>query len=131
MVTYFCPKEPAMQIRMLTVGLFACSLFVVADAQEMELNTARIEQLTGAKGQMNPKEGVFKVTMPRADLKVSALGVKLNPAMGLSCWAAFVKLGDHTMVMGDQCLTEDQVNPVMSVALENGLEITALHNHFA
>src|SRR4051812_7391252 len=40
-------------------------------------------------------------------------------------------MGDHTMVMGDQCLTEDQVNPVMSAALENGLEVTALHNHFA
>src|SRR5262249_58265261 len=50
--------------------------------------------------------------------------------MGLTTWAAFTKAGDHTMVMGDLCLTEDQVNPVMSAALDNGLEVSALHNHF-
>jgi hypothetical protein len=50
--------------------------------------------------------------------------------MGLTSWAAFGKAGEHTMVMGDLCLTEDQVNHVMSAALDNGLEVTALHNHF-
>ena len=50
--------------------------------------------------------------------------------MGLTSWAAFKKVDDHVMMMGDTVLTEDQVNPVMSVALENGLEVTALHNHF-
>jgi len=94
------------------------------------LDTARIEQLTGAKGKLDEKENVFKVSMPRADLNVTAGGVKLTPAMGLTCWAAFTKSGDHTMVMGDQVLLEDQVNPVMSVALDNGLTVTALHNHF-
>jgi uncharacterized protein DUF1259 len=108
----------------------ACFMATVVTAQTA-LDTARIEKLTGAKGQMNAGEGVFKVTLPRSDLKVTAMGVKLNPATGLGCWAAFKKMGDHTMMMGDQCLTEDQVNPVMSVALENGLEVTALHNHFA
>jgi hypothetical protein len=94
------------------------------------LDTARIEQLTGAKGKMDEKEGVFKVSMPRIDLNVTAGDVKMTPAMGLTCWAAFMRMGDHAMVMGDQVLLEDQVNPVMSVALENGLEVTALHNHF-
>src|SRR5207248_10524480 len=65
------------------------------------------------------------------DLNVIAAGVKLTPALGLTCWASFQKMGDHVMVMGDQVLLEDQVNPVMSVALDNGLEVTALHNHFA
>jgi hypothetical protein len=50
--------------------------------------------------------------------------------MGLTCWAAFKRVGDHTVVMGDQVLLEDQVNPVMDVALDNGLDVTALHNHF-
>ena len=50
--------------------------------------------------------------------------------MGLTSWAAFKKAGGHTVVMGDTVLLEDQVNPVMSVALDNGLEVTALHNHF-
>jgi hypothetical protein len=94
------------------------------------LNPAQIEQLTGAKGKLDEKEGVFKVSVPRADLKVVAGGVHLTPPMGLTTWAAFTKSGEHTMVMGDLCLTEDQVNPVMSVALDSGLEVTALHNHF-
>jgi hypothetical protein len=50
--------------------------------------------------------------------------------MGLTSWAAFKRTGNQTMVMGDIVLEEDQVNPVMSVALESGLEVTALHNHF-
>src|SRR5207302_912923 len=66
----------------------------------------------------------------RSDLNVTAAGVKLTPPMGLTCWAAFKSVSGHTMVMGDQVLLEDQVNPVMSVALDNGLEVTALHNHF-
>ena len=107
-----------------------CLAPLFAAAQGAKLDTSKIEQLTGAKGQMNEKEGVFKVSMPRADLNVSANGVRITPPLGLTCWAAFKRAGDHAMVMGDQVLLEDQVNPVMSVALENGLEVTALHNHF-
>src|SRR5437016_3469512 len=99
-------------------------------AAEGKLDTAKIEQLTGVKGDLNEKEGVFKVSAPRTDLQVITAGVKMNPAMGLTSYAAFMKSGSKTMVMGDMTLLEDQVNPVMSVALDNGLEITALHNHF-
>ncbi|MBI4457254.1 MAG: DUF1259 domain-containing protein [Acidobacteria bacterium] len=99
-------------------------------SQTIRLNTDKIERLTGAKGVWNEKEGVFKVSVPRPDLSVTAAGVKLTPALGLTSWAAFEKVGNQTMVMGDTVLLEDQVNPVMSVALDNGLEITALHNHF-
>ena len=94
------------------------------------LDPAKIEQLTGVKGELNDKEGVFKVSVPRTDLAVTAAGVTLTSPMGLTSWAAFHKAGDQTMVMGDIVLLEDQVNPVMSVALTNGLEVTALHNHF-
>src|SRR5262249_42642774 len=93
-------------------------------------DTAKIEELTGAKGALNEKEGVFKVSAPRSDLAVVAAGVKLTPPMGLTSWAAFKRVGKHTAVMGDTVLLEDQVNPVMSVALESGLEVTGLHNHF-
>jgi uncharacterized protein DUF1259 len=54
----------------------------------------------------------------------------MTPPMGLTTWAAFTRAGDQTAVMGDLVLLEDQVNPVMSAALDNGLEVTALHNHF-
>ena len=94
------------------------------------LDTATIEQLTGVKGELNEKEAVFKVSVPRSDLDVTVAGVKMTPPLGLTSWAAFQQAGDQVMVMGDLVLLEDQVNPVMSVALQNGLEVTALHNHF-
>ncbi len=102
----------------------------LARSADRELNTARIEELTGVKGVFNEKEGVFKVTLPRNDIKLTIAGVKMNPQLGLGAWAAFTKVGEHTMVMGDMVLVEEQVNPVMSAALDNGLEVTALHNHF-
>jgi len=94
------------------------------------LDTARIETLTGAKGALDEKEGVFKVSVPRTDLAVTAAGVRMTPPLGLTSWAAFKRAGDQAVVMGDLVLLEDQVNPVMSVALDQGLEVTALHNHF-
>ncbi|HEV8619054.1 MAG TPA: DUF1259 domain-containing protein [Candidatus Udaeobacter sp.] len=95
------------------------------------LNTARIDELTGLKGKMNEKEGVYKVTFPRDDVKIVVDGWTMPPFMGLGTWAAFTK-GAHTeaMVMGDTVLFEDEVNSAMSAALDNGLSVTALHNHF-
>jgi hypothetical protein len=94
------------------------------------LDTATIERLSGVKGELSEQEGVLKVSVPRSDLDMSVAGVKMTPPLGLTSWAAFQNAGDHVMVMGDMVLLEDQVNPVMSVALDNGLEVTALHNHF-
>jgi Domain of Unknown Function (DUF1259) len=96
-----------------------------------DLNTAHIDELTGLKGKLNEKEGVYKVTFPRGDVKVVVDGWTMPPFMGLGTWAAFTK-GAHTeaMVMGDTVLFEDEVNSAMSAALDNGLSVTALHNHF-
>src|SRR5512144_3231517 len=93
------------------------------------LDTARIEERTGAKGTLDAASGVFKVSVPRKDLAVTAAGVRVTPPMGLTSWAAFQKTPDGAMVMGDLVLTENQVSPVMSAALDAGLEVTALHNH--
>jgi hypothetical protein len=115
--------------------LFAAALLLLRPAEAGAAPTrgvdpALIEQLTGAKGQMNEKEGVFKVSVPRNDLQPTVAGMKLPTSMGLTAWAAFEAAHGHTMVMGDMVLAEDQVNPVMSAALDAGLEVTALHNHF-
>src|SRR5216684_1489735 len=83
-----------------------------------------------AEGALDEKEGVFKVSVPRKDLSVIVAGVKMSPPMGLTSWAAFERDGKDDMVMGDLVLAEDQISPVMSAALDNGLEVTALHNHF-
>jgi Domain of Unknown Function (DUF1259) len=94
------------------------------------LDTAKIDNLTGLKGKMNEKEGVYKVTFPRDDVKIAVGGWTMPPFMGLGTWAAFTETKKGAMVMGDTVLFEDEVNPVMSVALDNGLSVTALHNHF-
>src|SRR5256714_12895688 len=106
-------------------------LGVISNAFAANLNTARIDELMGLKGKMNEKEGVYKVTFPRNDVKVVVNGWTMPPFMGLGTWAAFTK-GVHTeaMVMGDTVLFEDEVNAAMSAALDNGLSVTALHNHF-
>jgi phosphotransferase system IIB component len=111
----------------------ACLLrmtYSVRGADE-KLNLARIEAITGLKGVLNTNEGVFKITLPRNDVKVSVDGWTMPPFMGLASWAAFTpgNMGG-AMVMGDTVLFQDEVNPVMSVALDNGLSVTALHNHF-
>jgi hypothetical protein len=114
------------QIFAMTLALIA---FVYA-ATAADLNTARIDELTGLKGKMNEKEGVYKVTFPRNDVKVVVDGWTMPPFMGLGTWAAFTATKDGAMVMGDTVLFEDEVNSAMSAALDNGLSVTALHNHF-
>ena len=95
------------------------------------IDGAKIDQITGLKGKLNEKEGAYKVSFPRADVGVSVDGWKMPPFIGLGTWASFIK-GAHSeaMVMGDTVLFEDEVNPAMSIALDNGLAVTALHNHF-
>jgi len=114
--------------QIITTG-FALIAFVYASVAA-DLNTARIDELTGLKGKMNEKEGVYKVTFPRNDVKVVVDGWTMPPFMGLGTWAAFTPTKDGAMVMGDTVLFEDEVNSAMSAALDNGLSVTALHNHF-
>ena len=96
-----------------------------------ELPTNRIDQITGLKGKWNPDEAVYKVSSPRTDIKVSVDTWQMPTFMGLTSWAAFTSGKEkESMVMGDLVLMQDEVNPVMSAALENGLAVTALHNHF-
>jgi hypothetical protein len=77
------------------------------------------------------KDGVLKVNIPRADLRVTIGGRPAPTPFGFGGWLALTKgdTGMHVM-MGDLVLTEDEVNPVMSALLQNGIDVTALHNHF-
>jgi hypothetical protein len=111
--------------------LAAAAICIASLTAHAALDTAKIDQLTGLKGKLNEKEGVYRVSFPRADVKVAVDGWTMPPFMGLGTWAAFTA-GSHAeaMVMGDTVLFEDEVNAVMSTAFENGLSVTALHNHF-
>ena len=114
-----------MKICLAATGFLLAILTARAD-----LDTARIDQLTGLKGKMNTAEGVHKVTFPRADVKVAIDGWQMPAFMGLGTWAAFTGTNEKAMVMGDTVLFEDEVSGAMSTAFENGLSVTALHNHF-
>ena len=113
--------------RALIVGAVAMLLASPARAAGPEVEV--IAKITGL--QPDVKNGVAKITVPRTDLAVTVDGVKMQPFQGLTSWAAFQGSSPKTVVMGDLTLAEDEVNPVMSAALDNGLEVTALHNHFA
>ena len=117
-----------------TAGL--CTMFLwsgasITRASEPGLETAKIESITGLQGTLNEKEDTFKISKPRNDVSISVDQAPMAPFMGLTSWATFMP-GDKAgaMIMGDMVLFEDEVNPVMSAALEKGLAVTALHNHF-
>src|SRR5437762_102412 len=77
------------------------------------------------------KDGVLKVNIPRGDLKVTIAQRPAPTPFGFGGWVAMTKGTDGSEVlMGDLVLTEEEVNPVMSAVLDNGIEVTALHNHF-
>jgi hypothetical protein len=110
---------------------FLALLILVPSLGFAALDTAKIEAATGLKGTLNEAEGVFKVTAPRNDVKVNVDGWQMPPFMGLTSWAGFLPgKKEEAMVMGDLVLFQDEVNPVMSAALDAGLTVTALHNHF-
>lgn len=106
----------------------ALGLRTADPAFSAEADPALIARVTGLKTET--VDGVVRVSLPRGELGVTVDGVKLEPFQGLTSWAAFQAAADEVIVMGDLVLGEDEVNPAMSAALENGLEVTALHNHF-
>ena len=87
-----------------------------------------VGQALGKTGTEMPG-GIYRIGLPRSDLKVTLDGVTLKPALALGSWLAFEGTGSDAMVMGDLVLTQDEINPVMSRLTESGIEITGLHNH--
>lgn len=114
------------------LAIFAISAAMTntSNAAMPEQMRSSIDQITGTKGAYTAEEDVHRVSFPRSDLKVTIEGRPAHPFMGFGSWAAFTPGHGGTMVMGDIVLLEDEVSPAMSAALENGLEVTALHNHF-
>jgi hypothetical protein len=121
-----------MKHRSLTqIGLLLIIALVASVGARAALDTVRIEELTGLKGAFNAEEGVFKVTAPRTDVPIVVDGWTMPPFMGLTSWAAFAPgKKAEAMLAGDLVLFQDEVNSVMSVLLERGVSVTALHNHF-
>ena len=100
-----------------------------ADAQQKaEADWKPVEEALGKSGQALPGD-VYRVAMPRTDLKVRVQGVDVKAGFALGSYAAFKKMGKDAMVMGDLVLLDEEVQDVMAVLMTNGIAITAIHNH--
>jgi hypothetical protein len=117
--------------RLMWAACLAASTVLVGNAiaQEMPSEYTAVLKTLDKKGDF--KDNVLKVNIPRSDLKVTVEGVATPTAFGFGGWVAMTKgQGGMQVLMGDLVLQESEVNPVMSALLDNGLEVTALHNHF-
>src|SRR4051812_32025585 len=97
-------------------------------AQETPAPYRQVLDTLGKTGDF--KDNVLKVNIPRNDLSVTVANVKTPTPFGFGGWVALTKGTGMDVMMGDLVLTQDEVNPVMSALLDNGLEVTAVHNHF-
>ena len=112
-----------------TIALFTLLLAAApVVGQDMPAEYQAVLAALGKKGDF--KDGVLKVNLPRADLAVTIAGRPAPTPFGFGGWVALTPGDQQQVLMGDLVLTEDEVNPVMSALLDNGLEVTALHNHF-
>jgi hypothetical protein len=119
MTMWFCLRQ------LTAAALFAAAPGAAFAADEWQ---AQVGEALGKTGTTTPS-GIYRVGLPRTDLKVTLDGVELKAGFALGSWLAFEKMGDQGMVMGDLVLTEAEVNPVMTKLAAGGVEVTALHNH--
>src|SRR5262245_51760811 len=103
----------------------AVVISTAANAQDVDWQ--KVDAALGRNGAVTGD--VHPYCFPRTDLQVTVDGVTIRPAFALGGWAAFKPPHDGVMVMGDLVLLETEINPVMSKLIENGLEVTAVHNH--
>jgi len=118
-------------VRTISISILLVLLLsaVPLSAQDVPKDYQEVLTILGRSGDY--KANVLKVNVPRSDLHVTISGVATPTPFGFGGWVAFTK-GDQgiDVMMGDLVLLQEEVNPVMSALLENGLEVTALHNHF-
>jgi Domain of Unknown Function (DUF1259) len=106
----------------------AVALALSAGVSAGNIDWTSVDQALGRKGSDQPG-GIHKYGLPRSDLTVSVDGVPIKPAPALGSWVAFQPTGNGAMVMGDLVLTDAEISPVMQRLIEDGVEITAIHNH--
>jgi len=109
------------------LAVFAAAL-VATSAAAADTDWSKVDQALGRKGADQPG-GVHKFSFPRSDLNVVVDGVELKPALALGSWVAFQPAGSDAMCMGDLVLTETEISAVMKRLVDDGIEISAVHNH--
>src|SRR3977135_920838 len=111
-----------------TIALLLFPVASLSSAQDIPAPYGDVLKLLGRQGDF--KDNVLKVNIPRNDLSVTVANVKTPTPFGFGGWIAMTKGTGMDVMMGDLVLLQDEVNPVVSALLDNGLEATALHNHF-
>src|SRR5881628_2008762 len=96
-------------------------------ANAQEIDWKKVDEAIGRTAAVSGD--VHRYGFPRSDLQVTLDGVTIRPALALGGWVAFKPAHGGAMVMGDLVLLETEINPVMAKLIENGIEITAVHNH--
>jgi hypothetical protein len=113
---------------MRAIGTFIAALmFVGCGVNAQGIDWQKIDNALGRSPAITGD--VHRYGFPRSDLNVTLDGVAIKPALALGGWTAFKPAHDGVMMMGDLVLLETEITPVMTAAIENGLEITAIHNH--
>ena len=112
----------------LPVLIFAGAAWFALAQGEHQLDAEKIANASGTKA--TTKGQVVRIEWPRNDVPFKVDGMPLKPFAGLGSWAAFTPAPHGAMMMGDTVVFEDEVTPAMDAAFANGLEVTALHNHF-
>jgi hypothetical protein len=112
---------------LMSLALASALAFAAVPAAAQAIDWDKVDTALGRKGAVSGD--VHRYGFPRSDLNVTLEGVTIKPALALGGWLAFKPAHGGAMVMGDLVLLEAEINPVMKVLIENGLEVTAIHNH--
>jgi Domain of Unknown Function (DUF1259) len=110
----------------LIAGFTGMAISVAAGAADIDWS--KVDQALGKPGTNQPG-GVHKYGLPRSDLKITVDGVAIKPTLALGSWIAFIPADSGAMFMGDLVLTDTEISPVMKRLTDDGIEITAVHNH--
>src|SRR4051812_18551478 len=111
----------------LPLFLSAAIAALASAASAQEIDWQKVDDAFGRKATVSAD--VHRYGFPRSDLQVTLDGLTIRPGLALGGWVAFKPVQGGAMVMGDLVLVETEINPVMSKLIENGIEITAVHNH--
>jgi Domain of Unknown Function (DUF1259) len=107
--------------------ILATAIVMGSGAAAQEIDWKKIDDALGRSAAVTAD--VHRYGFPRTDLSITLDGVAIKPALALGGWTAFKPAHGGAMMMGDLVLLESEITPVMTAAIENGLEITAIHNH--
>ncbi|SRR6266568_6716548 len=107
--------------------LFALVLWNITSVYAQPTGWDGVEKVLGRKGTVQGE--MYKITFPRSDLSVKVGEVVVEPGLALTSWIGFKGMGQQAMMMGDLVLLENEVAPVTAKLVENGISLTAIHNH--